>query len=399
VKLSHFIHSHIEEILAEWEACARTRQPAADGLPPLALAGRARQILAAIALEIDVAENPARQHEKSGGMPPARTGAGRAAAAHGSLRQTSEFTPVQLAAEYRALRATVLRLWLPQAGQLRGQGREQVREPISAASINDMLRFNDIIDQALADSVATYASQSARMRDTLLAILGHDARSPLATMTMAGDYLSMADVGNERTMKIGARVKRSAAVMAAMVNDLLDYARTQPGAEMPIAPSSADMREICQSVMIEAGVAHPECTFELETSGDLASYFDSVRLCRVFSNLLNNAAQYRAKESPVTIRAAGEPDAVLVQICHRGPVISPEALQAIFNPPVQSSQEGHQADRPSASISLGLFIARAITEAHGGSLSVESAASTGTVFTVRLPRGQRPARPEGLDGK
>lgn len=389
MKLSHFIHSHIEEILAEWEACARTLQPATDGLP--ALAGHACQILAAIALEIDAAENPARQHEKSRGMPPARTGAGSAASMHDSLPQTSDFTPVQLAAEYRALRATVLRLWLPQAGQL--------REQISAASINDMLRFNDIIDQALADSVATHTSQSARMRDSFLAILGHDVRSPLATMTMAGDYLSMADVGNERTMKIGVRVKRSAAAMATMVNDLLEYARTQAGAEMPIAFSSADMREICQSVMIEAGVAHPECTFELETSGDLAGYFDSVHLRRVFSNLLNNAAQYRAKESPVTIRAAGEPDAVLVQICHRGPVISPEALQAIFNPPGKSSMEGHQADRPSASISLGLFIARAITEAHGGSLSAESAASTGTVFTVRLPRGQRPAHPEGLDGK
>ncbi|HTD04730.1 HAMP domain-containing sensor histidine kinase [Undibacterium sp.] len=374
MKLSHFINDHIEEILVEWEAFARTLRPATNGTSALALDDHARQILAAIALDIETAENPTQQYEKSKGMAPARIGTESAASTHGTLRQISGFTLVQLAAEYRALRATVLRLWLPTV------------ERVTQATTNDMIRFNETIDQALAESAVTYSNQATRTRDTFLAILGHDLRSPLTTITMAGDYLSRPEVGNERTTKVGSRIKRSAATMTTMVNDLLEYARTQLGGEMPITLSLANMKEICLSVINDASAAHPDCEFELETSGELAGYFDSERLHQVFANLLNNAAQYRAKEHPVTILADGETGAVVVRIGNRGPVIPPESLQTIFNPLVQLSMEGHQADRPSTSIGLGLFIAREIIEAHGGTIGAESSESSGTVFTVCLPR-------------
>ncbi|MES2072999.1 MAG: sensor histidine kinase [Pseudomonadota bacterium] len=376
MKLSRFINDHIEEILVEWEAFARTLHPASSGMTSLALSNHARQILQAIALDIDTAESPKQQYEKSKGMAPAVIGAESAASTHGTQRQVSGFTLVQLVAEYRALRATVLRLWLPRISE------------VTEATTNDMVRFNETIDQALAESALTYSSQATRTRDTFLAILGHDLRSPLTTMTMAGDYLARPEVGNERTMKVGVRVKRSAASMTTMVNDLLEYARTQLGGEMPITPHLADMKDICQSVLNDASAAHPDCRFELETAGELLDYFDSVRLHQVFANLLNNAAQYRAKESPVTILASGELDAIIVQVRNLGPVIPPESLQAIFNPLVQLAIEGQGEDRPSTSIGLGLFIAREITVAHGGNIHVESNERSGTVFTVRFPRMQ-----------
>ncbi len=374
MKLSHFINDHIEEILVEWESFARTLQPAAKGMSILALDDHARQILMTIALDIETAENPKQQYEKSKGMAPVRIGAESAASSHGTLRQVSGFTLVQLTAEYRALRATVLRLWLPKF------------ERVTEATTNDMIRFNETIDQALAESVANFSSQAGRTRDTFLAILGHDLRSPLTTMTMAGDFLSRMEVGDERTLKVGGRVKRSAATMTTMVNDLLEYARTQLGGEMPVTLSPANMKEICQSVMNDASAAHPDCEFELETSGELIGEFDSPRLHQAFTNLVNNAVQYRAKEFPVIISAAGEPDAVVVEVRNIGPVIPPESLQAIFNPLVQLAVEGHEEDRPSTSFGLGLFIAREITVAHGGTIKAESNANSGTVFTVRLPR-------------
>ncbi|MFZ6644808.1 sensor histidine kinase [Undibacterium sp. TJN25] len=376
MKLSHFINEHIEEILVEWDSFARTLQPAAKGMSMLALEDHARQMLAAIALDIDTAENPAQQYEKSKGMAPARIGAESAASIHGTQRQVNGFTLVQLTAEYRALRATVLRLWLPKI------------ERVTEATTNDMIRFNETIDQALAESAVTYSERATRTRDTFLAILGHDLRSPLTTITMAGDFLSRAEVGNERTLKVGARIKRSAATMTTMVNDLLEYARTQLGGEMPVTPSLSNMRDICQSAMNDASAAHPNCEFRMEISGELAGYFDSARLHQVFANLLNNAAQYSSKTFPITILAVGEPDAVFVHISNRGPVIPPHSLQTIFNPLVQLSMDGHEADRPSTSIGLGLFIAREITEAHGGSIAAASTDAAGTIFTVRLPRMQ-----------
>jgi signal transduction histidine kinase len=170
--------------------------------------------------------------------------------------------------------------------------------------------------------------------------------------------------------------------MTTMVGDLLEYARTQLGGKLPITRHLADIEEICISALADAKAAHPNCTFELETSGDLLDDFDGPRLQQVLSNLLNNAAKFRSNDSPVTIIARGELKATIVQVRNFGPVVPVESIEDIFNPLVQL----HGETGPSTSIGLGLFIAREITVAHGGSIAVESNASSGTTFTVKFPR-------------
>jgi hypothetical protein len=101
----------MEEILVEWESFARTQLPAATGMSALALRDHAEQILKTLATDIETEQSPREQYEKSKGMGPEK--AGSAASMHGTLRQVSGFTLPQLIAEFRALRATVLRLWLP----------------------------------------------------------------------------------------------------------------------------------------------------------------------------------------------------------------------------------------------------------------------------------------------
>lgn len=380
MKLSRFIIEHTEEILVEWEAFAKTLQPSSGDMSPAELRDHGKQILQAIAKDIDTDQSAKQQKAKSKGNAPEKTGDETAAATHGTARHDSGFTLVQLIAEYRSMRASVLRLWMPQITQ------------VTKENSNDVLRFNEAIDQALAESALTFSDKTARTQDTFLAILGHDLRSPLATMSMAGDYLTRPEVGTESTMQIGARVQRSAATMTGMINDLLEYARTQLGGEMPITPHLADVKGICQAALDDASAGHPDCAFELEASGELLDDFDSVRLQQVFSNLLNNAAQYRTKDQPVMIVARGEPDAVIVQVKNRGPVIPPESLQTIFDPLVQLAGNKEQQVRPSTSLGLGLFIASEITKAHGGTINVESNERSGTVFTVRLPRERATAR-------
>jgi signal transduction histidine kinase len=376
MKLSVFINGHMEEILAEWESFARTLEPAAATMSALALRDHAKMILKAMALDIESTETPDEQYEKSRGMAPDVPGGESAAATHGTLRHESGFSLIQLTAEYRALRATVLRLWLPHVTH------------VTDASTKDMIRFNETIDQALAESVLTYSERATSTRDTFLAILGHDLRSPLATIAMSGTYLVNAELDSNRIRVVGGRVLRSAATMTSMVDDLLEYARTQLGGEIPVVPQLANMREICQLALDDASAAHPDCAFELHDSGNVVDYFDSSRMQQVFSNLLNNAAQYRSKDCSVLINVNGEPDAVNVEVRNRGPVIPAESIHAIFDPLVQLSVTGQDQGRPSSSIGLGLFIAREITIAHGGTITVESSEASGTVFTVRLPRAQ-----------
>ncbi|MCW2763298.1 MAG: putative two-component sensor histidine kinase, partial [Marmoricola sp.] len=300
-----------------------------------------------------------------------------AASTHGTLRQGSGFTLIQLTAEYRALRASVLRLWLPQVAQM------------TKAAAADMVRFNEAIDQALSESVLTYSRHAAVVRDTFLAILGHDLRSPLATMVMVGDSLTQASIGNDVTLQLGLRVKRSGATMSAMVNDLLEYARSQLDGHLPIARAEVDVKEVCQAALDDATASHPACPFELHASGDCKGNFDKLRLQQVFSNLLNNAAQYRRTDRSVSINVEGTPDALLVNVRNFGPVIPPASIKTIFEPLVQLPLAEQQSGRPSTSLGLGLFIAREITHAHGGSISVESSESTGTIFCVHLPRASR----------
>jgi signal transduction histidine kinase len=374
MRLSQFITQHLESILVEWEAFARTQGPSANHMTSLALRDHAKLILTAMAAEIETAQTPRQQQEKSRGLAPEPAGLESAAATHGTLRQLSGYSLIQLTAEFRALRATVLRLWLPNLSA------------VTDTTASDMVRFNEAIDQALAESVVTYSRRAAAARDTFLAILGHDLRSPLATISLAAAYMTTSALDQDRSREVGRKVQRSVASMTSMINDLLEYARAQLDGEIPIAAENMDLAEICQPALENARAVHPACPFEFSAAGDLHARLDRHRMQQVLSNLLNNAAQYRDDSAPVIMTATGGADAVTVTVQNYGRLIPPEARQAIFDPLVRLPSDDGGNGRSPRSIGLGLFIAREITAGHGGTLEVESDAERGTVFTVRIPR-------------
>jgi signal transduction histidine kinase len=375
MKLSSFLVENMETILREWEAFARTQEPAARDMTALALRDHARLILQAIALDIDTVESDDEQYQKSRGLAPPSEGRETAASTHGALRQLSGFSLLQLTAEFRALRATVLRLWLPTV------------ETVTKKSTYDMVRFNETIDQALAESVVTYSERAANTRDTFLAILGHDLRSPLANVSMAGALMRRPNFDPAGIGTLAASIERSSRLMTSMVNDLLEYARSQLGTGIPIAPTTSDLGAVCRSAMEDAQASNPDCEFSLSPSGELVALLDANRLHQVVSNLLNNAAQHRAEGSSVLMSASGEADTLFVRVRNVGKLIPEEAMQSIFSAMVQLEPDAGDG-RASGNMGLGLFIAKAIVEAHGGTITVTSSASDGTEFCVRLPRLQ-----------
>jgi signal transduction histidine kinase len=371
MRLRTFILDHIPEILREWDAFARTLDTP-GAMTELALRDHAKPILEAIALDMSVEETPREQLDKSRGLDP--VDAGSAASTHGTLRHVSGFSLTQLAAEYRALRATVLRLWLPQV------------KDFDAGVAQDMVRFNETIDQALAESVLTYSDQGARTRDTFLAILGHDLRSPLSTMSMAAHLLEKRAPSPADIQRIAATLQRSTRSMIAMVNDLLEFARLQLGGPIPVHPSLLDLGPFCEEAVEDARAAHADCRFEFEAAGELTCNVDAPRMKQVLTNLLNNAAQYSTPGEPVRLSAQGTADAVTLQVRNFGSVIPEASIPEIFEPLVQLAPDETDRGRAATSIGLGLFIAREMTLAHGGTIEVSSSGSEGTVFTLRLPR-------------
>lgn len=374
MKLSEFITTHVEQILVAWESFARTQGPGADDMSKAQLRDHAKLMLEAIALDLDTPQSGRQRDQKSKGLAPASDGKESAASTHGSLREASGFTLLQLTAEFRALRASVLKLWQQEIGEL--------RQP----EIADLIRFNEAIDQALAESVVEYAARAARSRDTFMAMLGHDLRSPLTAMVNSGEYLLRPEARKSDISDVGARVKRTALMMSGMVNDLLEYARSQLGGVMPVRRASFDLSKVAVYALRDAQAVAPDCAFHLETEGDLLGQFDAVRMQQAITNLLTNAARFRDKHYAVMLSLAGEAEQLTLHVKNRGPVIPAQAFDAIFDPLVQLAQDEGEADRPTTSMGLGLFIAKEVANAHGGSISVSSSEKNGTVFTVSIPR-------------
>jgi signal transduction histidine kinase len=382
MRLAHFITQNLEAIVVEWEAFAQSLSIAGQKMTSLALRDHAKQILQAIAQDIDEGQTDLEEIYKSKGYVRIAEATRTAAQTHGALRYLSGFDLRQLAAEFRALRASVLRLWLK-----RGAGDD--------TALYQMTRFNEAIDQALAESIANYSDEVSRSRDTFLAILGHDLRNPLSAVANSGLFLTAPGVlPPGAALDAARRVTRGCAKMSAMVRDLLEYTRTRLGRAMPIARQAASMDEICALALDEIRAVHPERVFKLHTSGELRGQFDSDRLQQVLSNLLNNAVQHGTASQPITLSAHGESDKITLRVKNYGRRIPADQLQVIFNPLVQIAPEHAEGDAgTSTSLGLGLYIADQIVAMHGGTMTAESSEEHGTVFSAYLPRTHPQARP------
>jgi signal transduction histidine kinase len=375
MKLSVFITENLEELLVEWEAFALSLLAPGQTMTPLALRDHATQILLAIAEDIESNQSDLEQAYKSKGFVPIAEATRTAAMTHGALRYLAGFDLRQLAAEFRALRASVLRLWLKRGGD-------------NGTAFYQMTRFNESIDQALAESISNYSDEVSRSRDTFLAILGHDLRSPLSAIVNSSLYLgSPGLLPTGEPLDAARRINRSAAKMGVMIKDLLEYTRTRLGRAIPISPQATSMDLICKAAVDEIRAVHPERIFRLETSGELRGQFDGERLQQVLANLLDNAVQHGTGLEPITLRAYGERDRVTVQVRNFGRPIPADQLQVIFEPLVQiPPADASPSGAAAGGLGLGLYIAAEIVKMHGGTIMAESSVRDGTVFSAHLPR-------------
>jgi signal transduction histidine kinase len=382
MRLAQFITEDAELILVEWEAFARSLLIDGQKMTSLALRDHASQILQAIALDIEESQTELAQAYKSKGYARIADATRTAAQTHGALRYLAGFDLRQLTAEFRALRASVLRLWLK-----RGAADE--------TALYEMTRFNEAIDQALAESIGNYSDEVARSRDTFLAILSHDLRSPLSAVANSGLFLASPGVlPPGAALDAARRVTAGSAKMDAMIRDLLEYTRNRLGRTIPISPQPTSMKQICALAFDEIRAVHPERVFKLEMSGELEGEFDSERVQQVLSNLLNNAVQHGTRAQSITLSAHGESEKITVRVKNQGRRIPADQLQVIFNPLVQLPPEkADEGSVSSTSLGLGLYIAHEIVAMHGGTMKAESSEEDGTVFIAHLPRFQ-PSRPE-----
>jgi signal transduction histidine kinase len=374
VRLADFIESNLELILSEWVSFAKSCGPSGMAMDTDALRDHAAQMLQVIVTDLRTPQTASEQSSKSKGEAEVEEGiADTAAEVHGAGRAESGFTVGEMVAEYRALRASVIRLWTEKCGKLEGD------------DVQDLMRFNEAIDQSLAESITRYATNVESSKEMFLAILGHDLRTPLGSVIMSAQFMLDTNELVEPHRSLIKRIERAALRMNKMVGDLLDFTRSRLGSGMPITCASMDLGKETTSVVDEVSGANPGSEIKLHTSGNLVGNWDCARISQVMANLLGNAVQHGGPGTLISTTLRGETNEVVAQVHNRGPTILGTEIPHLFDP-FKRLSGARATSGPSESLGLGLYIAERIVTAHGGSISVESTDEGGTFFTVRLPR-------------
>ena len=391
------ILANVEAILAEWEAFARAIWPKGATADPAELRNEAGDILRGTAADMQSDQTAAQQADKSLGLS-RRDGASarlrRASSSHGTGRAVSAFDVSAVLAEYRALRASVLRLW-----------RESAASP-DARDIEDVTRFNESIDESLTDAVRSFAEQfdrdreallaseqasrrqaeaANRAKDLFLATLSHEMRTPLNAVTGWVSILQHQDAGAGRFQEGLKVIERNTRAQVQLIDDLLDMSRILSGnLRMNLEP--------CKLVeVINAGVDATRPAAEARgillnvtvDSPKTDAVCDTVRIQQLVWNLVSNAVKFTPKGGRVDVALSRANSSYQIQVADTGRGIGSDVLPYVFD---RFRQADSSMRRQSAGLGLGLSIVKYIVEAHGGNIDAWSPGEDkGSVFTVLLP--------------
>ena len=374
MRLAEFIRTNVAPIVSEWEAFARSLVAPSDHMGSMALRNHIHQILDFIIADIDSAQTATEQVEKSHGE---RADGPHPSAAqiHASLRYDGGFNMDQMVSEYRALRASVIKLW------------EASKPEIGSQDIRDLTRFNESIDQALTESICDYTKKLNLSRSLFLGILSHDLRNPLSAISMSAQLTLRIGALSERQSMLQAQIGDSSQRAMAIVSSLLDLTRARLGSGLPILREQMDIGFVSNQLVDEMRVLHPTRTFLLTVTGNTAGSWDKARIGQVFSNLLGNAVMYGFRSTPITVKVEGQLLDVIVSVHNEGVPITSATLETIFNALTRERSDSDGKAQPgSTNLGLGLYISREIVTAHGGKISVTSSELAGTTFTASFPR-------------
>jgi signal transduction histidine kinase len=261
MRLSQFILHNIEAILQEWEHFARSLV-SGRAMSIEALRDDAERMLRFIAADMETGQTPQQEVDKAVGhgrvLP---EGQSRAAQQHGVARAAERFSLAELVSEYRALRASVTRMWLDAV-------------PLTKESVAQIVRFNEAIDQILAEGVATFTEHLDQEADLFTASIGHDLSNPLSAVTLSARHLltrpNLAD--SERAAV--ERIDRASERLSGMLADLRDFARTRLGGFLVVHPHLCDVGDLVRNVVGEFESEYANRRIAVECRGNQVIVLD-----------------------------------------------------------------------------------------------------------------------------
>ena len=393
MRLAEFILANVEPILAEWEVFARGIWPKTleqAAIDPSRLRDDAKEMLHTIVRDMASPQTVRQQSDKSRGVGhagAASVAVNRVSSLHGSDRFTEGFDLPAVMAEYRALRASVLRLWTES-------------EPNSDShDLIDLTRFNEAIDQSLTESVRVYTAQvlskeqsarqeaesANRAKDIFLATLSHEMRGPLNAIVGWTNILR-AEGHTEGHIAEGLDViERNTKMQVQLIQDVLDVSGIVSG-KMRLEIRNCDFREpinaAVDAVRPAAQVRGINIDVQLEPEANEA-FCDSARFQQIVWNLVSNAVKFTPKNGRVRVTLTREGSSSTLTVSDNGQGISPNQLPYVFD---RFQQVDSGTRRRFGGLGLGLSIVKHLVEMHGGTVEAHSdGEDQGATFIVRIP--------------
>jgi two-component system sensor histidine kinase/response regulator len=221
-----------------------------------------------------------------------------------------------------------------------------------------------------------------RLAEMFTAVLGHDLRNPLSVIINGAELLLRRAGEDGPVRKSAERMRSSGRRMARMIDEMLDLSRARLAGGIPLAPRAVNLLALCQKVVAEHEVSHPERRVELHHEGNVEGVWDEDRLFQVLSNLVGNAFHHGRADRAVVLRLdATQPHEAVIEV-RNGGAIPAGMLPQLFDP----FRSVHKKTERNDGLGLGLYIVQQIVLAHGGTVNVTSTEQDGTSFVVRLPR-------------
>ena len=277
-------------------------------------------------------------------------------------------------------RAQFIRLTVFNATDRRLYERELLAARDELKALNATLErrvAKEVEERLRSDSALSSQREEAVLREQFIAVLGHDLRNPLASISAGMRLIQKARL-DEKTGSIVVMMQRSVGRMATLIDNVLDFARGRLGGGITLMRSFQPLEPMLRQVVEELQSTHPESVIATKFELTKPVHADPVRIGQLFSNLLGNALSHGKPGEPVTVTAKTT-DLFELVVCNAGSPIAPEAMERLFYPfvrgEVRPSQQG---------LGLGLYIASEIARAHGGTIDVTSTPEK-TCFALRMP--------------
>jgi PAS domain S-box-containing protein len=224
--------------------------------------------------------------------------------------------------------------------------------------------------------------QRGEERERVMGVLGHDLRNPLSAIAMAAARLMRRGL-SPLQRELTTLVQGSVARMQRMISDLLDFSRVRAGGELPVTRRpDVELRAICEDVVAELRLAHPDRQIDADFAGEGRGAFDPDRIAQALSNLIGNAVEHGGRDSAIHVRLRQTADVVELSVHNHGEPIADAARARLFEP----FRRGSETKEGGGGVGLGLFIVDHVVRAHGGRIAVTSTADAGTTFRLELPR-------------